>query len=601
MLLSSLSSLGASRRLGGDAAKPNFLVLFVDDLGIDQVAVPKPAGFVGYTGNGGAISTPNVAKLASEGMLFQSWYASFHVCSPSRASMMTGRYSIRSGVGVPKDVHSTSAFSPSGNMVFTAEAVGGLPLNETTTAQALGRLGYWCGMVGKWHLGARDEYLPTSRGFDAYVGVPFSQNMGTSFWVGQEADGVFQPTPLPLLNGTTVIEQPVGLHTLAKTYADVASGFIRTQAARRVPWYVYVSFNHVHEPNSCGAAFCGRSARGALGDAVEEADWAVGRIMGALQESGADDNTLVLFTSDNGSPVHGDAQSSGNGQLRGYKGETWEGGFRVPGIARWPGRVPAGAVSHALAGIIDVHPTLLSLAGDATGGAGDALIDGMDLSPLLFASSGSSTRELGHDCIFFYWAAIASHAELGLSAVRCGAHKAYYSTHGGAPPHPYSPGRQATPLLFDVEVDPGEEHPIAPDSAAYTQARARTFVFALSPPPPPTHPTPPHSTPPLILGVPPGAQVLATITTAKKAHLATITPVPDQNGLGSDKAYAICAAPHSQQQHPELPSCTLTPENWKPHQICGMKACLATPMMKVRCKADERQQLDSGRALIAGT
>ena len=565
MLATSLASLfGAPRGLAGDAAKPNFLVFFVDDLGIDQVAVPtRPPGFVGYTGNGGAISTPNVARLASEGMLFQNWYASFHVCSPSRASMVTGRYSIRSGVGVPKDVHATSAFSPSGNMVFTAEAVGGLPLNETTTAQALGRLGYWCGMVGKWHLGARDEYLPTSRGFDAYVGVPFSQNMGTSFWVDQEAGGAFQPTPLPLLNGTTVIEQPAGLHTLAKTYADVASGFIRTQAARRVPWYVYVSFNHVHEPNSCGAAFCGRSARGALGDAVEEADWAVGRIMGALKESGEDDNTLVLFTSDNGSPVHGDAQSSGNGQLRGYKGETWEGGFRVPGIARWPGRVPTGAVSHALAGIIDVHPTLLSLAGDATGGAGDALIDGMDLSPLLFASSGSSTRELGHDCIFFYWAAIASHAELGLSAVRCGAHKAYYSTHGDAPPHPYSAGRQATPLLFDVEADPGEEHPIAPDSAAYTGA-------------------------------------LAAITTAKKAHLATITPVPDQNGLGSDKAYAICAAPHSQQQHPELPSCTLTPENWMPHQICGMKACLATPMMKVRCKA-ERQQLDSGRALIART
>ena len=173
------------------------------------------------------------------------------------------------------------------------------------------------------------------------------------------------------------------------------------------------------------------------------------------------------------------------------------------------------------------------------------------------------TAQGGHDCIFFYWAAIASHAELGLSAVRCGAHKAYYSTHGDAPPHPYSAGRQATPLLFDVEADPGEEHPIAPDSAAYTEA-------------------------------------LAAITAAKKAHLATITPVPDQNGLGSDKAYAICAAPHSQQQHPELPSCTLTPENWMPHQICGMKACLATPMMKVRCKA-ERQQLDSGRALIAGT
>ena len=115
---------------------------------------------------------------------------------------------------------------------------------------------------------------------------------------------------------------------------------------------------------------------------------------------------------------------------------------------------------------------------------------------------------------------------------------------------------------------------------------------------PRTAPTPPHSP---SLGVPSCAQALAAITSAKKAHLATITPVPDQNGLGSDKAYAICAAPHSQQQHPELPTCTLTPENWTPHQICGMKACLATPIMKVRCKAGERKERDSGRALIAGT
>lgn len=247
--------LAASAALAAAASKPNFLVFFVDDMGIDQIAVPKPAGWVGYTGNNGTIATPNFAKLASEGLLFQNWYSSFHVCSPSRASMMTGRYSIRSGIGIPNNPYAPHAPGPSNpsNMVLTAEAIGGLPLNETTTAEALRAAGYWCGMVGKWHLGQREQYLPTSRGFDAYVGIPFSQDMGTSFWEGASPHEPFQPTPVPLLNGTTVVEQPTGLHHLARTYADTVGGFIATQAAARVPWYIYVSFNHIHAPNSCGS------------------------------------------------------------------------------------------------------------------------------------------------------------------------------------------------------------------------------------------------------------------------------------------------------------------------------------------------------------
>ena len=221
--------------------KPNFLVFLVDDMGIDQIAVPS-SRVVGYTGNAGTIRSPNIAGLAAEGMLFQNWYASFHVCSPSRASMITGRYSIRSGIGVPKDPNAPTAFTPQGNMVFTADSVGGLPENETTTAEALKRVGYWCGMVGKWHLGVQDQFLPTSRGFDEYIGIPFSHNMGATFWDMQEGGANnFHPTPLPLLNGTRVIEQPTGLHTLARTYVDVASGFISRQTARRMPWYVYVS------------------------------------------------------------------------------------------------------------------------------------------------------------------------------------------------------------------------------------------------------------------------------------------------------------------------------------------------------------------------
>ena len=150
----------------------------------------------------------------------------------------------------------------------------------------------------EWHLGQRDIYLPTSRGFDEYLGIPFSQDMGLSFWLtkGWKPALPYQPTPLPLLNGTTVIEQPCGLHTVVKKYSDAAVSFISANAAAKKPFYVYVPFNHVHGPNSCGADFCGKSTRGPIGDAVEEMDWSVGQIMGAIKTAGVDENTLVLFT-----------------------------------------------------------------------------------------------------------------------------------------------------------------------------------------------------------------------------------------------------------------------------------------------------------------
>ena len=315
--------------------------------------------------------------------------------------------------------------------------------------------------------------------------------------------------------------------------------------------------------------------------------------MAALKASGADGDTLVLLTSDNGSPVRGDAATSGNGGLRGYKTETWEGGYREPGIARWPGHIRPGSASKALVGTIDIHATLISLAGASTtvGGAAAVLIDGLDLSPIFAATKKTTTTvatvatvatasataaeagravDGGHDCIYMYHAAVAADAETGLSAVRCGAHKAYYWTPNGdgdGLPAPYSPGRQSPPLMFDLEADPSETAPLSPSGAVYGAA-------------------------------------MRVIDAAKTAHLATITPVPNQNGRGADRKYAIClavpppegaaaAAAAAGAAAAAVPNCTLSPENWRPAPICDSAACLAAnPGFAARCNSSVEDWVD---------
>eukprot|EP01051_Picozoa_sp_SAG22_P017436 SAG22_NODE_2689_length_2310_cov_1.448666_2_plen_353_part_00 len=300
------------------APKPNVVILFVDDMGIDQIEVPASQRQYGYTGNNHTISTPHISQLASEGLVFQTWYSAFHVCSPSRAAMMTGRLPIRSGCTAG---------------VFVADAVGGLPKNETTMAAALKPAGYKSMAIGKWHLGQRELYLPTSHGFDSYLGIPFSQDMGLSYWFlcnGPPTPGTdkppdcnpkpsepFQPVPIPLLANTTVVAQPAGLYTLAARYSAAATSFITESAAAGDPFLLYLPFNHIHAPSSCGEGFCGRSARGPVGDSTEEVDSVVGEVMATIRapanQIAAD--TVVFYTSDNGAPMRPD----GNLPLRGYK------------------------------------------------------------------------------------------------------------------------------------------------------------------------------------------------------------------------------------------------------------------------------------------
>eukprot|EP01052_Picozoa_sp_SAG31_P045726 SAG31_NODE_8470_length_1445_cov_1.942793_2_plen_192_part_00 len=167
---------------------------------------------------------------------------------------------IRSGVGSPNGVYAPHAPGPSqgNNHVFTGESIGGLPLNESTFAERLRPLGYQSMCIGKWHLGQRDMYLPTSRGFDRYLGIPFSQDIGTSFWLPVSPRQPYQPTPLPLLNGTSVLEQPADLFTIAQKYAEAATSFISETSAASIPFMLYFPFNHIHGPNSCGLRWCGQ-------------------------------------------------------------------------------------------------------------------------------------------------------------------------------------------------------------------------------------------------------------------------------------------------------------------------------------------------------
>lgn len=492
------------------APRPNFLLLFVDDLGYNEVNLgeAKPATG-GYTGYGGRVQTPAIAQLAAEGMVFTSWYSGWSLCSPSRAACLTGRLPPRTGI------------DSVGRLVLTAEAVGGLPVNETTFAEVLRPQGYRTGMIGKWHLGVRDRFLPHNRGFQSYFGVPYSVDMGTSVWMPNGTGWGYPLLPLPLIDatetaGSRIVEQPVALHTLSARYAARGAEFIEQSAAAGDPWMLFMSFNHVHDPQFCANVWCRTSnvtgvkdavpsGHGGTGSAVQEVDWTVGRLLAALKTAGSDDETLVFFTSDNGAPANHVAvqdERGSNAPLSGFKGHILEGGIRMPAVARWPGKIRAGSVSHELVATYDMFTTMAALA-EAPLPVG-RIIDGIDLTPILLDRPGAPH---GHSCLFQYYSGVM------LAAVRCGKWKLRFDLD---------------PVqLFDLEADIGERHPIPNTTAGW------------------------HA-------------VVANISAARRAHLATVVPVQDQLALGSSPEFALCAAPRSVDVRPDLPNCTLTPANWVP-------------------------------------
>ena len=411
--------------------KPNFIVIFIDDMGYGDI------GPFGSKTN----RTPQLNRMAAEGMRFSSFYVTSGVCTPSRSSLMTGCYPRR--VNLHQDERKLCVLFPSGRK--------GLNPNEITIAEVLKGQGYATMCIGKWHLGDQPEFLPTRQGFDSYFGIPYSNDMG-----GKSTSSDGRP-PLPLMRDEKVIEAPVSQPTLTKRYTEEAVTFI--EANRDQPFFVYLPHAMVHLPLHASEAFKGKSANGIYGDAVEELDWSTGQIIKTLKDLKLDEETLIIFTSDNGSTGR---NGGSNVPLRGRKGQTWEGGMRVPCVMRWPGRIPAGKTCKALTSTIDVLPTLAKLAGAAP--PRDRIIDGRDIWPLMSGAAGAASP---HEAFYFYQMD-------QLQAVRSGKWKLFVPME--AKKRNWGKPEGKTPvMLFDLEADVAESKDV---SAGHPEVVKRLTALA---------------------------------------------------------------------------------------------------------------------------
>jgi len=313
----------------------------------------------------------------------------------------------------------------------------------------LKRAGYATACVGKWHLGHLPQYLPTRHGFDSYFGIPYSNDMDrvADPKLKKEifADPVVKSWNVPLMRNDKVIERPADQHTLTKRYTEEASAFIKANKER--PFFLYLPHTMPHVPLFASKAFAGKSKRGLYGDVVEELDWSVGQVLDLLRSEGIAQNTIVIFTSDNGPWLIFGLQGGSAGLLRDGKGSTWEGGMRVPCIMTWPGQIPPASTNPDIVSSLDLLPTLTKLAGGKA--PADRVLDGYDIAPTLLGK-GKSPR----DTMFFY-------RDTSLFALRKGPYKAHFVTqeaYGGGKPVKHDP-----PLLYHLDRDPSEKHDVAKD------------------------------------------------------------------------------------------------------------------------------------------
>ena len=423
-----------------EASPPNFVVIFADDLGYGDL------GCYGHP----TIRTPNLDRMAAEGTRFTDFYSAAEVCTPSRAALLTGRYPIRSGM-----CHDRFR-------VLRAASTGHLPLTEVTLPELLKTRGYATGLIGKWHLGVwsnNPDGHPSKHGFDFNFGLPHSNDMNPAPGAPKGAPGRLDQDPAwwqaPLYRGQELIEKPADQTTLTRRYTEEAEKFIAEKKGG--PFFLYMAHTFPHVPLFSSASQRGKSPRGPYGDVVEEIDASVGRVLDAIRTAGIERNTLVIFTSDNGPWLIQGRAGGSAGLLRDGKGSTWEGGMRVPGLAWWPGTVPAGRVCHEVAATMDLRPTFTALAGATV--PADRPIDGIDILPVL-KGTGPAPREA-----YFYYRGNQ------LFAVRLGQWKVHFQTQPGyGTPRPTA---HEPPLVFDLAADPSEAFDVAashPEIVA--QARA---------------------------------------------------------------------------------------------------------------------------------
>lgn len=422
--VAAILALPAGPAPAAPAERPNVVVILADDLGYGDL------GCYGHP----TIRTPCLDRMAAQGQRWTSFYSAAPVCTPSRAALLTGRLPIRSGM-----CHDS-------RRVLFPNSAGGLPRGEITLAEALRPLGYATACVGKWHLGHLPQYLPISRGFDSYFGIPYSNDMDRVADAPKGREALFRAKieyfNCPILRDRQVVERPADQHTITRRYTEEAIRFIR--ANRQRPFFLYLAHNLPHVPLFASPEYRGRSLRGLYGDAVEEIDAGVGRILDTLRELGLERRTLVVFTSDNGPWLSFDEHGGSAGLLREGKGSTWEGGMREPGLFWWPGRIQPGVVTD-LGSTLDLFPTCIKLAGGTP--PADRVLDGLDVAPALMGTGPSPRKTM-----FFY-------RDTRLFAVRHGAYKAHFVTQTGYGPD--KPLKHDPPLLFDLNQDPSEKHDVA--------------------------------------------------------------------------------------------------------------------------------------------
>ena len=449
------------------AGNPNFIILFADDQGWGDL------GVYGHPD----IRTPNIDRMAAEGMRFTSFYAA-PFCGPSRAALMTGSYPPRAGL----------------DFNHGPQARTGIHSGEITLAELLKQQGYATTMIGKWHLGDAPQFLPHRNGFDHWLGIPFSNDMwryhpmmpirepedermisareradmtgfaGRGSYYDLEKGQGF-PHPLPLMQDGEVLEFDPDQRKLTTVYTEKAVEFIEEN--RENPFFLYLPYAMPHVPLFVSNDRWGKSRRGRYGDVIEELDWSVGQILDKLRELDLAENTMVVYTSDNGPWLQYGIDAGSAGPFKLGKSTTWEGGMRVPGIFWMPGSIPAGQVSSAVVANMDIFPTFAALAGAVL--PADRVLDGRDLWPLLSGASNESPHKY-----FYYFHGSGPSRPTRLEGIRMGRYKLRLRAIE-------SGGLEAV-HLYDLNADAGEKFDISsrhPELVDRLLAQAKNFLVEL--------------------------------------------------------------------------------------------------------------------------